>query len=60
MNHHTDGNLAAIDSYLEGLGDVSLSDMTEEEREEFLWENPEAIPDNEERDCDQCGAPDGY
>ena len=55
MNHHTDGNLAAIDSYLEGLGDVSLSDMTEEEREEFLWENPEAIPDNEER-----GTPDGY
>jgi hypothetical protein len=57
MNHATDGNLAAIESYLNERDEDDCcsgqhrkmeqwESMTDEEREECLWHHPEAIPDS--------------
>jgi hypothetical protein len=59
MNQDTDGNLAAIESHLNEQEDDDNSGTLEEHRElakwlsmtydekaEFYWENPEAIPDH--------------
>jgi hypothetical protein len=57
MNNATDGNLAAIESYLKGQDDedeccsgehrrlAQWLSMKDEERAECLWHHPEAIPD---------------
>jgi hypothetical protein len=60
MNHSTDGNLAAINSHLAEQDDEDSSGtqeehaalaewltMTDDEKAESYWDNPESVPDNE-------------